>query len=37
MRERAQHIGAGFTVHSKPGKGTEVRIELQRRHEETTV
>ena len=37
MRERAQRIGAGFTVHSKPGKGTEVRIELQRRHEETTV
>jgi two-component system, NarL family, nitrate/nitrite sensor histidine kinase NarX len=37
MRERAQRIGAGFRVHSKPGKGTEVRIELQRRHEETPV
>lgn len=34
MRERAQRIGAGFTVHSHPGKGTEVRVELQRRHEE---
>jgi two-component system nitrate/nitrite sensor histidine kinase NarX len=37
MRERAQRIGAGFTVRSQPGKGTEVRVELQRRHEEATA
>lgn len=36
MRERAQRIGAGFTVNSQLGKGTEVRVELRRRHEEAT-
>lgn len=33
MRERAERIGAGFSVRSAAGEGTEVRIELQRRME----
>ncbi|WP_286164401.1 type IV pili methyl-accepting chemotaxis transducer N-terminal domain-containing protein [Azoarcus sp. DN11] len=30
MRERAQRIGGDFSLHSAPGRGTEVRLDLPR-------
>ncbi len=35
MRERALRIGAQFSVRASRGKGTEIRLELPRKHEET--
>jgi signal transduction histidine kinase len=26
MRERAEDIGAAFSIHSQPGKGTEISV-----------
>jgi ligand-binding sensor domain-containing protein/signal transduction histidine kinase len=31
MRERAQSVGGHFTLHSAPGKGTEVEIQIPRK------
>jgi two-component system nitrate/nitrite sensor histidine kinase NarX len=34
MRERALRVGAQVAVRSAPGKGTEIRLELARKHKE---
>jgi signal transduction histidine kinase len=28
MRERASFIGGEFTVHSKPGEGTRIKVDV---------